>query len=357
MNRRAAMVLFLLWCLPPHLGAKSAWRGDNEARLQKMMRESAGSGPSAIFDWDNTVIKNDIGDATFFWMILHDQIHRPSSWKKTSRYLTPAAVMALNRDCPLSSPDPLPTSVHPACEDTLLGIYHDGLVVGKPAWLKRYDPDRMEPAYAWAVQLMAGHSPQEVREITLQVIWFSLKQKVGAQQKIGNKSYPSSIRIYEPMRRLIRDLQKNQFDVWVVSASSQYLVESFAKRVGIQPDRVIGVRSKLDDQGRLTGAFEPCGGEETIPYRKGKVCWIDKIIRRPITFAAGDSDSDLFFLQKATRLRLVINRNKRELMCHAYSNQDGNGLINPMFIEPKPKKSEVYHCQEFGLPDQEDSVY
>ncbi|MFL5318685.1 MAG: hypothetical protein ACJ790_03445, partial [Myxococcaceae bacterium] len=52
------------------------WAGTNETRLNDMMKTLGVSGtqfnpakrPVAVFDWDNTVVKNDIGDATFFWM-------------------------------------------------------------------------------------------------------------------------------------------------------------------------------------------------------------------------------------------------------------------------------------------------
>src|ERR1700682_1624846 len=30
--------------------------------------------PVAVFDWDNTMMKNDLGDATVFWMVRHDLI-------------------------------------------------------------------------------------------------------------------------------------------------------------------------------------------------------------------------------------------------------------------------------------------
>ena len=60
---------------------------------------------------------------------------------------------------------------------------------------------------------------------------------------------------------------------------------------------------------------------------------------RPV-FAAGDSDTDLTFVQDARVLKLVINRNKSGLMCNAYSNDGHKWLINPMFIEPKKQFKE-----------------
>jgi hypothetical protein len=224
---------------------------------------------------------------------------------------------------------------------------------------------------------MQGHKPEEVRRFADDAIRFNLESGLGAKQKLGTQERAASIRIYEQIADLIRALQKNGFDVWITSASAQNVVEPFASRVGIEPSHVIGVRSTLDRKGRLTSAFESCGpypagNQDIISYRQGKRCWINRAIARikdprqmmelksPIAFAAGDSDTDTFFVQDASTLRLVINRNKRELMCRAYAglNSPGHGawLINPMFIEPKGKLTEGYRCKDFGLPDQEDSV-
>src|SRR5688572_9037984 len=55
------------------------WDADNRERLNNLLtdyrvKRGGARRPVAVFDWDNTVVKNDIGDATFFWMIQHDKI-------------------------------------------------------------------------------------------------------------------------------------------------------------------------------------------------------------------------------------------------------------------------------------------
>lgn len=102
-----------------------------------------------------------------------------------------------------------------------------------------------------------------------------------------------------------------------------------------------------------------------ITYIDGKRCWINKEVfgvrgpaaekvqpasRRQV-FAAGDSDTDIAFLRDATALRLVVNRNKNELMCRAYDNSDGKWIVNPMFIEPKKQKTSPYPCSTTGYTD------
>jgi hypothetical protein len=80
-------------------------------------------------------------------------------------------------------------------------------------------------------------------------------------------------------------------------------------------------------------------------------------------------------LLDATVLRLVLNRNKPELMCHAYHGTAGKWLINPQFVAPQPRRAEPYPCSTSAckdrdgksvpcrdpagkvIPDQEDRVY
>ena len=61
------------------------WLPENRARLDALVAargtSSAGYDPAhrpvATFDWDNTMMRNDIGDATMAWMLGHDGIYQP----------------------------------------------------------------------------------------------------------------------------------------------------------------------------------------------------------------------------------------------------------------------------------------
>ncbi|WP_437536236.1 haloacid dehalogenase-like hydrolase [Sorangium sp. So ce726] len=401
----------------PDLDPALDWYGDNRQRLDGMIDEHGASGPDydpdrkpvAVFDWDNTVIKNDVGDATMFWMLLHDKILQPpgGNWALTSPYLTAAAVASLGEACGAAAEpgEPLPTGSSPACADEILSVYVDGETTsGEPAFAG-YNHRTMEPAYAWLAQLGAGYSADEITAFAGSAIRESLAAEEGAVQTVGTRAGLTAwLRIYDPIRDLIGAMQKNGFDVWVVSASPQSVVEPFAERVNIAADRVIGIRQVTTEEGVLTYDLQGCGpvpdgtnagdgeftGNSLITFIEGKRCWINKVIfgesgpaaleknpdasKRPV-FGAGDSDTDLSFLQDATALRLAINRNKKELMCNAYRNHAGTWLINPMFILPKGHLASGYACSttacvdeagaagpcldEAGavIPDQADNVY
>lgn len=337
--------------------------------------------PVAVFDWDNTVLKNDIGDATFFWMIQHDKIRRPADWKTTNAALTAAAVKALETTCNGAAAvgEPIPTSTTPACATELAKIYDSGKTntavtvdttdypVGSAAWTNPVTTT-INQQYAWVAQLTAGWSPSEIRSFARAAFEENSNNPIDTPQTIGTATgYTHWVRIYTQMRDLIGTLQANGFDVWVVSASPQYFVDEISEQVGVEANHVVGIRSVLAN-GKATYDIEDCGGaakNSLITFDEGKRCWINKVIfkqaeplkvapegRRPV-FVAGDSDTDIAMLKDATALKLVINRNKTQLMCNAYQSldkKDGRWLVQPMFIKPKGEMPGEYGCMTTNIP-------
>ncbi|HVK23966.1 MAG TPA: haloacid dehalogenase-like hydrolase [Actinokineospora sp.] len=377
-----------------------AWHGENRQRLDALLAEygrcgAHGRRPVAVFDWDNTVVRNDVGDATLFWALRNDIVRQPADWALTSRYLTPAAATALRTACGTAAGvgRPLPTSTHTVCADEILAVYSTAATtVGAPAF-GGHDFRRMEPAYAWLAQLLAGWTPADVRGFAAAARTENLSAPIGATQRVGTRDVTGWVRYYDQQRDLIGALRRAGFDLWVVSASPQHIVEVWADGVGIARNRVVGIRN-VAAAGRLTHRLRGCGdvpdgADSVITYLDGKRCWINEEIygvrgaaayqrqaddKRPV-FAAGDSTTDLTFVRDATALRLVVNRNKTELMCHAYHDADGRWIVNPMFIQPKSQQTKPYPCATSGstdsagrsrpavddaghvIPDQVDSVY
>ncbi|MFG2522553.1 haloacid dehalogenase-like hydrolase [Streptomyces sp. NPDC048527] len=390
----------------PQLSEKLPWYGQNRARLQRMIDERGtcnghhGPRPVAAFDWDNTVSKNDVTDATIAWSLKHDKILRPASWKKTSKWLTDDADKALTAACGTAVPvgAPLPTSTDTDCTDEIFNIRESGKTMsGAAAFAGEWNHRRTVPQYAWVPQLFAGHTVPELESYAAQARREALAAPVGSTQTLGTHTIPGYVRYYEQQRDLIRTLQKAGFDVYIVSAGSEPVTEVWSGGrggVGIDRAHTIAIRSVLDSKGRITTYNEGCGGVgrtqgEAIPYIDGKRCWINQDIfhlkgksawekqrwGKRIALGGGDADTDVTFVGDATGAHLVLNRNKNEVMCRAYDNADGRWVANPMFIEPLPRKSGSYPCSTaaynkpeggFGpllrpdgsvVPDQADSVY
>lgn len=320
------------------------WNPKNHAALTAFLAEEA-KRPGrkvAVFDWDNTVIKNDIGDAAFIGLLDRGMVKMPDDWRRTSPYLTDAAVRALGKG---------------ASPELIFTLYHlQKTPEGEPAFAG-YDPTITEAAYAWLGHLLAGNTPDEIRQAAREIFEQQLANPIGATRTIGDAVIPDYIRIYPQIADLIKALEKSGFEVWVVSATPKYIIEVCAEKVGIPPERVIGIENVVGPDGKITYDLAGCGpikdGENrAITYRDGKRCWINKFIfgmtegdpfqpspdpdKRP-RFGAGDSDGDISFLEDTTGLKLVLDRGKPLITKAARENRDGRWLVQEPFIADKIK--------------------
>ncbi|MFF6994056.1 haloacid dehalogenase-like hydrolase [Streptomyces sp. NPDC008313] len=364
----------------PQLSRKLSWYGDNREHLQDVIdRRGTCAGhrrtPVAAFDWDNTVTKNDVTDATITWSLRHDKILRPARWKDTSAWMTDEADRALTAACGTDVPvgAPLPTSTDTGCADEILEIREDARTMsGAAAFAGEWNHRRTVPQYAWVPQLFAGHTVAELTAYTEKARQEALAAPVGSTRTVGTHTVPAYVRYYAQQRDLIRTLQRAGFDVYIVSAGSEPVTEVWSRGVGVDRRHTIAIRSILDRRGRITTRNQGCGDVpdskgEAIPYIDGKRCWINQEIygvhgaaawqrqdaRRRVTIAGGDADTDVTFVGDATGAHLVLNRNKNEIMCRAYDDADGRWVINPMFIEPLPRRTDPYPCAStaYNEPD------
>jgi phosphoglycolate phosphatase-like HAD superfamily hydrolase len=350
------------------------WLPENRARLDALLQArgktspgyDAAHPPVATFDWDNTMMKNDIGDATMAWMLRNDAILQPPGrdWSVTSGALTDAARTALHAACDGAGEPgrPLATRETPACADAIFGIYDGGHTpTGADAWMHPITLTTNEP-YAWLARLLGGHTPAEVARFARAAFEENASAPTSAKQTVGTHAGVTGwVRVYPEMRDLVGALQASGFDVWVISASPQHVTEVAAKEVGIAPDHVVGVRNAAEADGRLGYHLESCGDappDSIITFDQGKRCFINKVVfhQPPAAqlpkadaahrqaFAAGDSDTDVAFVQDATDLKLVIDRNKVALMCNALCNAGGRWIVQPMFIDPFPRRVDPYPC-------------
>ena len=360
-------------CYPLAMRNDLAWSGSNADKVTGWL-DSRGCAsatydpakrPVALFDWDNTILKNDIGDAITFHLLTHDQVLQPpgQDWKQTSAYMTDEGAAALTAACGITvaAGKPLPTRTNLACTDEILSMYIDNLTSGGAVAFTGHDFRRMEPTYAWTAQLLAGHTHAEIEQLTLDAAGPQLEAAMGTTQVVGTRTVHGGLRIYPQISELLKAARSRGYEVWVITASPDDVVRAVAPLAGVDPERVIGIRSMADAKGKLTYSFEGCGpvpdGEQSmITYIEGKRCWVNKVVFGDDTeaamqrrgdprqvFAAGDADTDIEFLRDSV-YKLAINRNKKELMCYAYRNEGDSWRVNPMFIEPKPKQATSYPC-------------
>ncbi|MEO7587288.1 MAG: haloacid dehalogenase-like hydrolase [Arachnia sp.] len=367
----------------PQLQLAANWSGDNARLIQDAIDKygrcswRAGNPPQvrpyAVFDWDNTVVKNDISDQTIFWMLRNDKILQPPgrNWHNTSRYMTVEGAVALRRACgALAKPgQPLPTSTNVRCADEILSVRKtEKTTDGKDVFYgenQRY----MEAMYAWVGQIMQGYTPAEARAIAAAARVEALNAPIGAKQQVGSSMQTAWVRYYPEMKDLIRTLKLAGIEPWIVSASPKEFADAWGPEVGVDSAHTIGV-SQVVRNGKLTGHLKGCGGlpngsDAIMPYIDGKRCFINQIILgvkgaralrpmpaslRPV-LAGGDATTDVSMVLDAVGVHVVLNRNKAELMCQAYDNADKRWAVNPMFIEPLPKMEGTYPCSTTAYTD------
>lgn len=163
-------------------------------------------------------------------------------------------------------------------------------------------------AYAWCAEALAGRTQAGLRAL--------------ARQVIGEGLAAGTIVERDEIRDLIWALQRHGWEVWVVSASQETLVEVAAQRYGIPAERVIGMALAVGHDGTLLP--EVAG---PVTFRHGKVEAIDRRIGRRPTLAVGDAETDAEMLL-AARHALVIDRGDKTLRALA---EDGDWWMQPAF--------------------------
>lgn len=283
------------------------WDQGVRAELHKIIQRGAGKGLPVVFDFDNTIVRGDIGEATMAMLARSERITAAN----LPAGLCPAFRAAGRERRDLQS-----------CADILQ--YYLALLA--PTAHGAADPTPYATGYAWAIEIMAGLPLADVVQATREVIALTHSQKVASIEVAPGGTAMPVPRFHPEMVELLAELIRKDFDVWVVSASNVWSVRItvlealnpllLAHQAGdeIPADHVIGISSLLadgedrlykdsllvqEDQGyarlakqaisrfRLTSRLA-----HPLPAYSGKVaCILDAIGRRPY-LGVGDGPGD-----------------------------------------------------------------
>ncbi len=296
--------------------------------------------PCAVFDFDNTCIFRDIGQAMFRVQLL--ELHYRID-PDTLAALIPAEGEALAGSKPW-----------PLLRSSILGYYRELwplIQAGKreeakasPAyrpfttlfyWLvaNARSAALLGPRYVLSLlaKLQAGFTLQELDSLCVAVLKQVQGEPLAARglevqlpEPLGaiTVTYPTGLKPFAEMQALFRLFQEHGLPCYVVSASSDWLVKTVAPRLGfaIATDKIFGVRTRM-------GAGEVVLPEEApdypLTYRAGKNEIIDRFIPGHPWFVAGDADTDYDMLTRpGVTLRLLINRQLPGLIAELYKQPD-----------------------------------
>lgn len=140
------------------------------------------------------------------------------------------------------------------------------------------------PAYLWLAQINKGVELSTVRQ------W--AKDALSRYEKVP---------VFPHMIELIQTLKDLKVKVYIVTASIKWAVEPAAKLVGLAPEDVLGIQTKVDESGLVTETQDG-----PITWREGKVTGLLRATgNKDPFFAAGNSPGDLFLLQAASHVALA----------------------------------------------------
>lgn len=298
------------------------WNEEARSSLERAIQRGAGQRLPVVFDFDNTIVSGDVGEAALALLAAEGRLSPKSVCKSLCPVLTP------------------PGGKRHAIEDcSNVMEYYEALLA--PTAHGPADPTPLANGYVWATEVMEKLTVAEVLAATARVYELGQANPI-AQIKVtpGKPTYPPP-RFYSEMVELIGLLLRLKYDVWIVSASNVWsvrwlvlhglnpLLKAQGIDEGLRPDHVIGVATLLADpdghlykDSVLVRQNVPYAVLETktakalqitrhlqfpAPVYSGKVaCILDAIGRTPY-LCAGDSLSDHPML-KVSQYRLWIAR-------------------------------------------------
>lgn len=236
--------------------------------IEKAKEKIAAGAPEphfAVFDFDNTCVKNDIQEAMLAYLCRHSLL-RNSALADVS--------LSENKE-----------EYHKAVFQNYHGLLEKKDVLG---------------AYRYAIRTLAGFSVAEINELTLKTIEEE-GETTGETELFGVK-IAKGLRVRSAVREIMEALDREGIDVWTVTASSEPVVAAALKYFNL-PGKCVGMRLK-EENGALVDAFI-----EPLSVLEGKVECIKQFIHPSVKplFGIGDSMNDLPMLEYA-EIKAVVDR-------------------------------------------------
>jgi len=299
------------------------WSEKNFKALNELLA-GVRPGETAVFDWDNTCICGDVGEAllrrlTFDLAYAVDAktlaATVPDTIRGVSNVLVQGRPFPLKKmkDAVFTAYDHLKTRTASGARggvDEDYRVFTSGLLALNRA-LEETPGIGCEFAYPWVNTLLQGLPLAEFDRLTETALREELRAPLRRRARLDPKrrwryDWTGGIRLYPEMQELAACWQQHGGEVVVSSASNRRLVEKAIVMTGFPCQRVIGM--ELAIAGDRFGSFL---AEKLRPnLGRGKVANLVHLLAAEPVLVAGDSDNDYDMLTSfpATRLRLVIDR-------------------------------------------------
>ncbi len=283
-----------------------------EGALEEAARAQAGR---VFFDWDNTVIRGDVGDLVMLELLERAPLGlpaHPGAWGPLTELALARLEDAFGGRRLVEVGEPRRARVESLLCDL---VWSEELDPGVPAFTVTRTRAFRGGYFAMAAMVDAL-APEARGELALAAFERASMREVGDRVSVGSHGYEVErfARVREPMAALRQRAREHGLEVWVVSASHEDAVRAVAERVGFEPNRVIGARPSWS-----ASTFPSLEGAPVMTYDEGKRAAIahlvegvpasDALSHRPrVAIAVGDSDTDHAMLEDASSLLVLVDR-------------------------------------------------
>jgi len=270
------------------------WNNEIRAELESLLSGPAGL---ACSDFDNTLIRGDLGESTMFYILLHGLIGADLDefWSEIRHPVIAPALIEKWRNLWHDYADSENEESYQELAEGLIETYH-----------KIAENHGLEGAYRWTRVLYCGMSESELGKIAKHVFMESQLDDISPIIFATGIKIDTSIRIREPFRELLREMKSRHWEIHILTASPEYIIQTAMPEFGLEPTSVRGMRLRQNDRILMPTIIEP------MTFDQGKIDALREITNRPVDFAAGDSFTDLGML-KAAKLKLLVDRGNARL--------------------------------------------
>jgi phosphoserine phosphatase len=250
------------------------WADHVYSRLCSVVSSNPGS--IAVFDFDNTLVKNDFGETVMNRIILDGLVHLDRSvFVSHFRHQEKASG---KWDSRFTNPQDL--------QDFVWNEY--SYVISSLG---------LEAGYRWSSFLFSGWKPANLKQYSLSVWKDNLSQ-----------NDPISVCPYREMVDLISFLHLHHWTVYIVTASPLVVIQAVSGSFGVKEENVIGMELQEAEGVFLSAIIEP------FPCMDGKPRAISHYGIPCYSMAFGDSSNDFALLEASKLLSVFINKGNPALV-------------------------------------------
>lgn len=333
--------------------------------------------PYAVFDWDNTTVINDIGEATFTYQIENLEFKMtPEELDKAIRTNIPEDNFKEEHNNKEGNPVNIDKIAKDIVSDyTVIYNEYKGFKGSKSLEeVKQLDEYKdfsaklrylyeaiggtfsSDISYPWVTYLFTGMTSKEVQAVSEKSIERALKEDLVYETWVSPENlkgeagqveikFKRGVRAVKEMQNLYKTLQDNGIDVYVVSASFRDVIVPFATKekfgYNITEDHVYGMELVKNDSGVIQSEYN---NDYFQTQGEGKTKTIKKFIadkhgnQDPILIA-GDSNGDYAMLKDFEGLQMGIIFNLLR------DPSKGIGLLSQTAVDTYDSKDAKYFLQ------------